>query len=104
MRYLNDEDLEKYADTKVLLEPVEFTGGKMAVLLRTQELSEGYVRLQISTAFQGNGNRPTSCLASRQPCKPLNSKGILGQELLARCKLAFNTPLEAFSVGGDGTR
>jgi hypothetical protein len=27
MRYLNDEDLEKYAETKVLREPVEFTGG-----------------------------------------------------------------------------
>jgi hypothetical protein len=28
IRYLNDEDLKKYAETKVLLEPVEFTGGK----------------------------------------------------------------------------
>jgi hypothetical protein len=68
VRYLNDEDLEKYADTKVLLEPAEFTEGKMAVLLRTQELSEGYGRLQISTPFQGNGNRPTSSPDSRQPC------------------------------------
>jgi hypothetical protein len=68
VRCLNDEDLEKYADSKVLLEPVEFTGGKVAVLLRTQELNEGYVRVHISTHFQGNGNRPTSFPASRQPC------------------------------------
>jgi hypothetical protein len=67
VRYLNDEDLEKYADTKVLLEPVEFTGGKVAVLLRTQELSEGYIRMQIRTHFQGNA-KPTSFPASRQPC------------------------------------
>ena len=58
VRYLNDEDLEKYADSKVLLKPVEFTGGKLAVLLRTQELSPGYARLQISMHFQGNGSRP----------------------------------------------
>ena len=68
VRYLNDEDLEKYADSKVLLKPVEFTGGKLAVLLRTQELNEGAVRVHISTHFQGNGNRPTSLTASRQPC------------------------------------
>ena len=74
VRYLNDEDLEKYADTNVLLEPVEFTGGKVAVLLRTQELSEGYVRVQISTHFQGNG-KPTEEL-SGQPTTmwPLNFK------------------------------
>jgi hypothetical protein len=68
VRYLNDEDLEKYADSKVLLEPVEFTGGKVAVLLRTQELNEGYIRVHMSTHFQGNGNRPASFPASRQPC------------------------------------
>ena len=53
--YLNDEDLEKYADSKVLLEPVEFTGGKLAVLLRTQELNEGDVGVHMSTHFQAMG-------------------------------------------------
>jgi hypothetical protein len=72
--------------------------------LRTQELNEGYVRVQISTHFQGNGK--PSYKFSGQPATmwPLNSKGILEQELIARCKFALNTPLEAFSVGGDGTR
>ena len=68
MRYLNDEELEKYADTKALLEPVEFTGGKVPGLIRTQEVADGYVRVQVSTHFQGNGNAPTSFPASRQPC------------------------------------
>ncbi|HEY1469596.1 MAG TPA: hypothetical protein VGF61_11175 [Candidatus Acidoferrum sp.] len=89
VRYLNDEELEKYADTKVLLEPVEFTGGKVAVLLRTQELSEGYVRVQISTRFQGNG-KPTDKF-SGQPATmwPLNSKGVLEQELIGALQTRF---------------
>ena len=41
VRYLNEEELEKYADTKVLSEGLEFTGGKLAVLVRTQGASDG---------------------------------------------------------------
>jgi hypothetical protein len=66
----------------VFLEPLEFTGRKVAVRLRTQELNEGYVRVQISTHFQGNGK---PCYKfSGQPASiwPLNSKGILEQELI----------------------
>jgi hypothetical protein len=47
------------------------------------------------------GNRPASQPATMWP---LNSKGILEQEPRARCKFALNAPLEAFSVGADGTR
>jgi hypothetical protein len=58
----------------VLLEPVEFTGGRVAVPLRTQELNEGSVRVQISAHFRGNG-KPTDKF-SGQPATmwPLNSK------------------------------
>lgn len=87
--YLTDEDLEKYAASKVPLEPVEFTGGKVAVPLRTQELNEGYVRMQISTHLQGNG-KPTNAF-SGQPATmwPLNSKGIREQELSGALKTRF---------------
>jgi hypothetical protein len=90
VRCLNDAELEKYADTKVLLEPVEFTGGKVAVLLRTQEIGEGYVRVQIRARFQGNG-KPTDSF-SGQPATmwPLNSKGTLEQELIG----ALPNPLQ----------
>ena len=47
------------------------------------------------------GNRPASQPATMWP---LNSKGILSRNRLARCKFALNTPFEAFSVGADGTR
>lgn len=58
VRYLNEDDLEKYTGTKMLLEPLEFTAGKVAVLIRTQEVANGFVRVQVSTHFQGNG-KPT---------------------------------------------
>jgi hypothetical protein len=68
---------------------LEFTGGKVAVLLRTQELNEGYVRVQISTHFQGNG-KPTDKF-SGQPATmwPLSSKGILEQELIGALQTRF---------------
>jgi hypothetical protein len=64
---------------------------------------EGYVRVQISTHFQGYGNRPASFPARRQPCGRSIQKASWSRNRLARRKLAL-TPLEAFSVGGDGTR
>jgi hypothetical protein len=36
VRYLDHDELEKYADTKVLIEPIQFTSGKAAVTLRTR--------------------------------------------------------------------
>jgi hypothetical protein len=68
---------------------VEFTGRKVAVRLRTQELNEGYVRVQISTHFQGNGK--PSYKFSGQPATmwPLNSKGILEQELIGALQIRF---------------
>jgi hypothetical protein len=84
-----DEVLEKYAETKLLLEPVEFAGGSVAVRLRTQELNEDYARVQISTHFQGNG-KPTDKF-SGQPATvwPLNSKGILEEELIGALQIRF---------------
>jgi hypothetical protein len=89
VRYLNEEELEKCADTKVLVESVQFTGGKAAVLLRTQELDNGYVRVQISAHFQGNGKSTDKF--SGQPVTewPLKSKGILEQELIDALQTRF---------------
>ena len=89
LRYLDADELEKYADTKVLVEPVQFTGGKVAVVVRTQEVGDGYVRVQVSTHFQGNGK--SSDKFSGQPASvwPLNSKGILEQELISALQTRF---------------
>jgi hypothetical protein len=57
--------------------------------LRTQELNEGYVRVQISTHFQGNG-KPTDKF-SGQPATmwSLNSKRIMEQELIGELQIRF---------------
>ena len=83
VRSLNVEELEKYADTKVLLEPLEFEYGKAALLVRTSDLGQGFVRVQISAQIQGEGK--SSDAAVKQPVTtwPLRSKGTLELELIS---------------------
>jgi hypothetical protein len=90
LRYLNEEELEKYTDTKVLVEPVQFTGGKVAVLVRTQEVADGYVRVQIITHFRGNGKSTDKLSGQQGTVWPLNSKGALEEELMGALKARFN--------------
>jgi hypothetical protein len=82
MRYLNVEQLEKYTETKVLIEPVEFTSGNVAVTVRTSEVNGGYVRVQISSHFQGEGKSTDKVLGQPGNAWPLKSKGVLEQELI----------------------
>jgi hypothetical protein len=89
VRYLSDEDLERYADTKVLTEPVIFSGGKAAVLVRTMDLPDGYVRVQISTRFQGDGKSTDKVVGQPATVWPLNSKGVMEQELLGALQTSF---------------
>ena len=53
VRYFNSDELNKYADTNVLNEAVKFTSGKAAVLVRTSDSENGYVRVQVTAHFQG---------------------------------------------------
>ena len=82
VRYFNPDELSKYADTNVLNEPVKFTGGKAAVLVRTSDLENGYVRVQVSARFQGNGKSTDKVWGQPGDVWPLNSKGLLEQEIL----------------------
>jgi hypothetical protein len=83
VRYLSVDDLEKYADTKVLLEPVEFESGKAAVLVRTADIGEGFIRVQISAQMQGEGKSVDAVVKQPATSWPLRSKGTLEQELTA---------------------
>jgi hypothetical protein len=83
VRYLSVEDLEKCADTKVLLEPVEFEGGKAAVVVRTADIGEGFIRVQISAQIQGDGKSVDAVVKQPASSWPLRSKGTLEQELIA---------------------
>ncbi len=81
VRYLNEEELAKYADTKVLVEPVDFTSGKAAVTVRTTELPDGYTRVQVTAHFQGEGKSTDKLMAQPGNSWPLRTKGTLEKEL-----------------------
>jgi hypothetical protein len=83
VRYLSVEELEKYADTKVLLESVEFENGKAALLVRTADIGQGFVRVQISAQIQGEGKSSDAVVKQPVTSWPLRSKGTLEQELIA---------------------
>jgi hypothetical protein len=93
VRYLDAEELEKFADTKVLIEPMDFTNGKAAVIVRTTDIGEGYTRVQISAHIQGEGT--STDRVSPQPASvwPLKSKGVLEQELVSSLQTGFK-PME----------
>lgn len=82
VRYFNPDELSKYADTNVLNEPVKFTSGKAAMLVLTTDIENGYVRVQVSARFQGNGKSTDKVLGQPADVWPLNSKGVLEQEIL----------------------
>lgn len=82
IRYFNPDELSKYADTNVLNEPVKFTGGKAAVLVRTSDIDNGYVRVQVTAHFLGNGKSTDKVWSQPSDVWPLNSKGVLEQEIL----------------------
>jgi hypothetical protein len=89
VRYLSVEDLEKYADTKVLLESVEFESGKTAVLVRTAEIGKGFIRVQISAQIQGEGKSVDAVVKQPASSWPLRSKGTLEQELIAALQNSY---------------
>ena len=82
IRYLDADELEKYADTKVLIEPIRFTSGKAAMTVRTTEIGEGYVRVQIIVHVQGEGKSADKVLGQPGSTWKLKSKGGLEQELV----------------------
>jgi hypothetical protein len=81
VRYLNEEELAKYGDTKVLVEPVEFTSGKAAITIRTVELGDGFSRVQIAAHIQGEGKSTDKVWAQPGNVWTLRSKEVLEKEL-----------------------
>jgi hypothetical protein len=86
VRYLNVKELEKYADTKVLIEPVKFSSGKAAVVVRTSDAGSGYVRVQITARFQGEGHSEDKVMAQPGSVWTLASRGVFEEELVAALK------------------
>ena len=93
VRYLNTDELERFADTKVLIEPVDFTSGKAVVIVRTTDIGEGYARVQISAQILGQGKSTEKAMGQPASEWPLNSKGVLEQELVTAVQTTYK-PLE----------
>ena len=91
VRYFNPDELSKYADTNVLSEPVKFTSGKAAVLVRTSDIENGYVRVQVTAHFQGNGRSTDKVWAQPGDVWPQNSKGALEQEILKSLQTEYQS-------------
>ena len=89
VRYLSPEELGKFADTQVLLEPVDFSGGKASVAVRSSDLGDGYVRVQISAHFQGNCKSQDKISPQPTSAWPLSSKGILEFDLVHALQTGF---------------
>lgn len=89
VRYFGPDELEKYADTKILIERVQFTGGKAAVTLRTTDIGEGFSRVQIVAQFQGEGSVRDRLGGQPGSVWSLNSKGVLEQELVTSLQTRY---------------
>ena len=59
------------------------------MLVRTMDLPDGYVRVQISTRFQGDGKSTDKVVGQPATVWPLNSKGVMEQELLGALQTSF---------------
>lgn len=82
VRYLSPEDLDKYAETKIFLEPIAFDDGKAAVTVRTADIGSGFVRVQISARFEGEGKTADTAMTQPATSWSLQSKGVLEKEFL----------------------
>jgi hypothetical protein len=87
VRYLDTEELEKYADTKVLIQPVDFEDGKAAVVVRTTDIGEGFVRVQVSAHFEGDGKSSDTTMKHPATSWELKTKGVLEQEMVVALRL-----------------
>jgi hypothetical protein len=86
VRYLNVEELGKYADTKVLIESVKFSSGKAAVVVRTSDAGGGYVRVQVTARFQGEGQSEDKVMAQPGSIWTLASRGVFEEEFVGALK------------------
>ena len=89
IRYFHPGELDSYADTKVLVEPVKFSSGKAAATIRTTDLGNEFVRVQISVRFQGEGKSTDATWAQPATVWPLKSKGVLEQELVTALQTRY---------------
>jgi hypothetical protein len=91
VRYLSDDQLATFANTKNVLGAVVLTSGKAAISVRTTDLKGGFVRVQVTAQFQGEGKSTDKTFTEPGNQWPLSTKGALEQELLTALESRSHT-------------
>lgn len=89
VRYLNTDELYNFADTSVLIQPVNFEDGKAAVVVRTVDIGSGFVRIQVSAQFEGEGKSADKTMKQPATTWPLTTKGVMEKEMLAALEARY---------------
>ena len=87
-RKLEREELLRYAQNDANTARVNWTSGAAFVQVRTAELEEGFVRVQIAARFQGYGQR-LDRFAPQKEFWPLSSNGSLEKQLISVLEMHF---------------
>ena len=93
VRYFNPDELDTYADTKVAIESVKFSGGKAATTIRATDIGGEYVRVQISAHFEGEGKSIDPTWKQPATVWPLTSKGVFEKQLVEALQTRYK-PLD----------
>jgi hypothetical protein len=91
VRYLSDDQLATFANTKNVLGAVVLTSGKAAISVRATDLKDGFVRVQVTAQFQGEGKSTDKTFTEPGNQWPLSTKGALEQELLTALESRSHT-------------
>jgi hypothetical protein len=87
-RYLDGEQLAKFAKTDLPNQHITWTAGRAIVEIFTTPLAEGFARLQIAVRFEGYGKNADT-FAPPRTSWPLASKGVLESVLMDFAKTGF---------------
>jgi hypothetical protein len=90
VRYLEPEELARFAHTEILGGRIAWTEGKVGVQVMTAKAAEGFTRVQVTAKFQGKGNT-NERLARPTNIWPLASKGILEGSMIAALESHFRS-------------
>jgi hypothetical protein len=87
-RKLEREELLRYAQNDANTARVNWTSGVAFVQVKTAELEEGFVRVQIAARFQGYG-QSLDRFAPQKEFWPLSSNGSLERQLISALEVHF---------------
>ena len=90
VRYLDAEELQRFARADILAGHIVWREGKAAVQVKTSDAENGFTRVQVTAKFQGKGESKEP-LARPTDIWPLVSRGTLEGGMIAALQSHFNS-------------